>query len=78
MVDVQTGSQAYEGSKQSSRDSQGTDGAPWDRSGELASSRGLTSIADAVVSKIAGIATHEVAGVHALRGGLARVMGALR
>jgi len=44
----------------------------------LASTQGTTSIADAVVSKIAGIAAREVTGVHALGGGAARAVGALR
>ncbi|MBF5082930.1 Asp23/Gls24 family envelope stress response protein [Quadrisphaera sp. INWT6] len=44
----------------------------------LASTQGSTSIADAVVSKIAGIAAREVTGVHALGGGAARAVGALR
>ncbi|TWD82521.1 putative alkaline shock family protein YloU [Kribbella amoyensis] len=39
---------------------------------------GRTSIADVVVSKIAGIATREIAGVHALGGGAARAVGLLR
>lgn len=44
----------------------------------LVSSQGKTSIADTVVSKIAGIATREVSGVYALGGGASRVVGALR
>jgi uncharacterized alkaline shock family protein YloU len=44
----------------------------------LASSHGRTTIADTVVAKIAGIATREVTGVHALGGGAARAVGALR
>jgi len=44
----------------------------------LSSTQGTTSIADAVVSKIAGIAAREVTGVHALGGGAARAVGALR
>ncbi|MBF5082626.1 Asp23/Gls24 family envelope stress response protein [Quadrisphaera sp. INWT6] len=44
----------------------------------LATTQGGTTIADTVVSKIAGIATREVAGVHALGGGAARAVGALR
>ena len=44
----------------------------------LVSTQGKTSIADTVVSKIAGIATREVSGVHALGGGASRVVGALR
>ncbi len=39
---------------------------------------GRTTIADGVVSKIAGIATREIDGVHALGGGAARTIGALR
>jgi len=41
-------------------------------------STGKTSINDAVVSKVAGIAAREVRGVHALGGGAARAIGALR
>ncbi|MGI8695593.1 MAG: Asp23/Gls24 family envelope stress response protein [Mycobacteriales bacterium] len=44
----------------------------------LDSSHGRTSIADAVVQKIAGIATREVSGVHNLGTGSARAFGALR
>lgn len=44
----------------------------------LASQQGRTSIADVVVAKIAGIAAREVSGVHALGGGAARAVGALR
>jgi uncharacterized alkaline shock family protein YloU len=39
---------------------------------------GKTTIEDAVVAKIAGIAARDVAGVHALGGGAARVVGAIR
>lgn len=48
------------------------------RSGALASTQGATTIADQVVSKIAGIATREVSGVHAVGGGAARAIGNLR
>ncbi|MGI8578680.1 MAG: Asp23/Gls24 family envelope stress response protein [Nocardioidaceae bacterium] len=44
----------------------------------LLSAQGRTTIADTVVSKISGIATREVNGVHALGGGTARTVGALR
>ena len=44
----------------------------------LVTAQGRTSIADAVVSKIAGIATREVDGVHNVGGGAARAMGAVR
>ncbi|WP_127784424.1 Asp23/Gls24 family envelope stress response protein [Rhodococcus sp. X156] len=47
-------------------------------SSPLATSTGKTTIADTVVSKIAGIATREVAGVHAVGGGASRAVGALR
>ena len=47
-------------------------------SSALVSEQGRTSIADAVVAKIAGIAAREVSGVHALGGGTARAVGALR
>ncbi|WP_439657606.1 Asp23/Gls24 family envelope stress response protein [Lentzea sp. HUAS TT2] len=46
--------------------------------GALDSSRGSTTIADVVVSKVAGLAAREVSGVHALGGGAARAFGALR
>ncbi len=57
-----------------------------DRSGVLAtgspsvlqSPQGNTTIADEVVSKIAGLAAREVSGVHALGGGAARAFGSLR
>lgn len=47
-------------------------------SSALVTPQGRTSIADAVVAKIAGIAAREVTGVHALGGGTARAVGALR
>lgn len=47
-------------------------------SSALVSDKGRTSIADVVVSKIAGIATREVAGVYNVGGGAARAVGALR
>jgi uncharacterized alkaline shock family protein YloU len=43
-----------------------------------AAGRGKTVINDAVVAKIAGIAAREVPGVHALGGGAARALGAIR
>ncbi|WP_029150572.1 Asp23/Gls24 family envelope stress response protein [Microbacterium indicum] len=41
-------------------------------------SEGRTTIAEDVVAKIAGIAAREVSGVHALGGGGARALGAIR
>ena len=55
-----------------------TDLATTEPSGPLVTNEGRTSIADAVVSKIAGIATREVSGVHDLGGNTARAVGALR
>jgi uncharacterized alkaline shock family protein YloU len=46
--------------------------------GTLVTEQGRTSIADTVVSKIAGIAAREISGVHDLGGGTARAVGALR
>jgi len=48
------------------------------KSTALTSTQGSTSIADAVVSKIAGIAAREIHGVHNLGGGASRAVGALR
>ena len=47
-------------------------------SSPLLSERGKTSIADSVVAKIAGIATREISGVHAMGTGAARALGAIR
>jgi len=47
-------------------------------SSDLVTSQGKTSIADGVVSKIAGIAAREVSGVYKLGGGTARAFGAIR
>lgn len=47
------------------------------RSGELQTERGQTTIADPVVTKVAGLAAREVGGVHELGGGMARALGAV-
>lgn len=46
--------------------------------GELVGEHGRTSIADAVVAKVAGMATREVPGVYAMGSGLSRAVGAVR
>ena len=43
--------------------------------GALQTVKGQTTIADPVVTKVAGIAAREVGGVHALGGGMARALG---
>jgi uncharacterized alkaline shock family protein YloU len=43
----------------------------------LKSERGKTTIADAVVTKVASIAAREVPGVHQLGGGVSRAVGSL-
>lgn len=46
--------------------------------GEPVATTGKTVINDSVVAKVAGIAAREVSGVHALGGGAARALGAIR
>jgi uncharacterized alkaline shock family protein YloU len=56
----------------------GSGSARRDGDGEgLQSERGRTSIADAVVTRVAAIATREVPGVHELGGTAARALGAM-
>ncbi len=45
--------------------------------GRLETERGTTSIAEVVVTKVAGIAAREVAGVHRLGTGMSRAIGAV-
>jgi len=44
---------------------------------DLSSGKGQTSIADGVVTKVAGLAAREVPGVHDLGGGTARAVGSV-
>jgi uncharacterized alkaline shock family protein YloU len=53
-----------------------TTAGPRDGSG-LQTEKGQTTIADPVVTKVAGIAAREVGGVHELGGGVARALGAV-
>jgi uncharacterized alkaline shock family protein YloU len=48
-----------------------------DSPGDLQTSKGSTTIADNVVTKVAGIAASEIPGVYALGGGAARAVGSL-
>jgi uncharacterized alkaline shock family protein YloU len=61
-----------------SRAASGEGGDVEQKGSELITTRGSTTIADTVVQKIAGVAAHEVSGVHGLGGGAARAFGALR
>ncbi len=45
--------------------------------GRLETEKGTTTIADAVVTKVAGIAAREVGGVHRLGGAVSRALGAV-
>ena len=49
-----------------------------DTKSELATSAGKISVADGVVSKIAGLAAREISGVHAMGAGAARAFGAVK
>lgn len=65
-------------SKSSDRSAASSSSAAVETASPLETSQGTTSIADQVVSKIAGIAVQDVTGVHALGGGAARAIGSLR
>ena len=50
---------------------------PADGRGRLETDKGTTTIAEVVVTKVAGIAAREVGGVHRLGGAVARALGAV-
>jgi uncharacterized alkaline shock family protein YloU len=56
---------------------QGAAGAGAGAASPLESGRGTTTIAETVVTKVAGIAAREVAGVHALGGSASRAIGSM-
>jgi uncharacterized alkaline shock family protein YloU len=60
------------------RNSERVDTSPNPRGQSLQGPQGTTSIADTVVSKIAGIAAKDVTGVHALGSNASRAVGAFR
>ena len=66
-----TGSQGSESSSGSALTRRG------ETTGVLQTEKGATTIADAVVTKVASIATREVGGVYELGGGAARAVGSL-
>src|ERR1700709_791619 len=66
-----TGSQGSESSSGSALTRRG------ETTGVLQTERGATTIADAVVTKVASIATREVGGVYELGGGAARAVGSV-
>lgn len=66
------------GDMENTSTTQGTAGADPRTAGPLVTDQGRTTIAEGVVSKIAGIAAREVSGVYDLGGGTARAVGALR
>jgi len=81
MTDVTDVTDATTSKARSTSKAQGatpTAGTTGTTSSALVTNQGRTTIADAVVAKIAGIATREVSGVHTLGGGAARAVGALR
>ena len=78
MADTTTTSAAKTTSPATTSGTTSTEVVKTEPTGPLTSPQGRTSIADTVVSKIAGIATREVSGVHDLGGNTARAVGAIR
>ncbi len=77
-VSKETSSEAAQGSQGSRPSGQGTAmSRRGDGPGGLQTEKGQTTIADPVVTKVAGIAAREVGGVYQLGGGVARALGAV-
>ncbi|GAB2685629.1 Asp23/Gls24 family envelope stress response protein [Nocardia thraciensis] len=80
---MSTATEKSAGNTKSAQPTEATESTQADRNGggrpgALVTDQGTTTIADAVVQKIAGLAAREVRGVHELGGGAARAFGALR
>jgi uncharacterized alkaline shock family protein YloU len=75
MAEASTG--ARTGSQASESPSGGAVAHRGETTGVLQTEKGATTIADAVVTKVASIATREVGGVYELGGGAARAVGSL-
>ena len=69
----------HSSSSPSSSSGSGTTGSAVSRvaDSQLQTERGNTTIADVVVTKVAGIAAREVRGVHSLGGGMSRALGSV-
>lgn len=78
----EAGAKSAGGTTASRRESDVTDstktGGGGGRASDLVTETGRTSIADAVVAKVAGMAARQVNGVHEMGGGVARAFGAVR
>src|ERR1700735_4848340 len=81
MADGSTGIGSEAGAASPATGSPASQGGGWARRGEptgvLQTEQGSTTIADAVVTKVASIATREVGGVYELGGGTARAVGSV-
>src|ERR1700759_4609099 len=79
MTETPTGSESSAGATPGSTGPGASSGSALSRrapsTGSLQTEKGATTIADAVVTKVASIATREVGGVYELGGGAARALG---
>ena len=81
MAEASTGTESAAGTASPPAGSSASQGGGLARRSEtpggLQTEKGATTIADTVVTKVASIATREVAGVHELGGGTARALGSV-